>query len=86
MSEGEVTSVRRLLGPGQSRLYVKQLRPGEVALEADGNTYAVDEEAFFCPHCDGCGCQTCRFTGERSKCPPRFRRFVREGKGSYEVS
>jgi hypothetical protein len=57
--------MKRFLGSGKSWMFQKDLKEGETCLEEGNMVYAVVEEEFFCPECDGCGCKSCKHTGER---------------------
>ena len=58
---------KRLLGKGKARDFMHDVAKGEVLIEQGDDVYAVQEASFFCPVCDGCGCRSCRFTGENRR-------------------
>ncbi len=61
----KVGKVKRELGLGRSKDFTSQVKPGEVLIEQGDRVYAVNAEAFFCKVCDGCGCRSCKFSGEQ---------------------
>lgn len=54
----------RFLGRGRSCDFEHLLKPGEDALEVGKEVYAVRSDRW-CNVCDGAGCKTCKFTGEK---------------------
>ena len=52
-----------LLGYGKARDF--EAPEGHVLIEEGRKVYCVSED-FFCDHCDGCGCKSCKWTGESS--------------------
>lgn len=56
---------KRFLGVGRSKDFVSKTQPGEVLIEEGAHVYAVNGETFFCKACDGCGCRSCKFSGEQ---------------------
>jgi len=58
---------KRLLGKGKARDFTSEVKQGEMLIEEGDQVYVVQSALFFCPSCEGSGCRSCKFTGERQK-------------------